>query len=94
MIVTDLKMPRTDGMELLRIAKEKSPHAAVIVVSGYGTVENAVEALKAEGAFDFLAKPINLQELQHRIAHALERRTKAADLTSCTGNSASGTVMT
>lgn len=78
-IVTDLKMPRTDGMDLLRIAKQKAPHAAVIMVSGYGTVENAVEALK-EGAFDFLAKPVNLQELQHRIARALERRTMAADL--------------
>lgn len=78
-IVTDLKMPRTDGMELLRIARQQAPHAVVIMVSGYGTVENAVEALK-EGAFDFLAKPINLQELQHRIARALERNAMAADL--------------
>jgi two-component system, NtrC family, response regulator AtoC len=78
-VVTDLKMPRTDGMELLRRAKQQAPHASVIMISGHGTIETAVEALK-EGAFDFLTKPINLQELYHRITRALERRTMAADI--------------
>jgi DNA-binding NtrC family response regulator len=78
-VVTDLKMPRTDGMELLRIAQERAPHAAVIMVSGFGTVETAVEALK-QGAFDFLAKPVNLKELGHRIRRALEKRAMAADI--------------
>jgi DNA-binding NtrC family response regulator len=78
-IVTDLQMPRTDGMQLLRIARERAPHAAVIMVSGYGTVETAVEALK-EGAFDFLSKPINLKELHHRITRALEKRSMAAEI--------------
>jgi DNA-binding NtrC family response regulator len=57
--------------------QKKAPHAAVILVSGFGTVETAVEALK-EGAFDFLSKPINLKELGHRIRRALEKRTMAA----------------
>ena len=78
-IVTDLKMPGGDGMELRRLAKEKAPHAAVIMVSGYGSIETAVEALK-EGAFDFLTKPINLKELYHRIRRALEKQTMAADI--------------
>ncbi len=78
-IVTDLKMPRTDGMELLRLAKEQAPHAAVIMVSGYGTVETAVEALK-QGAFDFLSKPINTKELKHRLERAIEKQSMAAEI--------------
>lgn len=78
-IVTDLKMPKTDGLELLRIAKQQAPHAAVILVSGYGTVETAVEALK-EGAFDFLSKPINAEELTQRIRMALEKQSMAAEI--------------
>ncbi len=78
-IVTDLKMPRTDGMELLRLARQNAPHAAVIMVSGVGSVEAAVEALK-QGAFDFLSKPINLKELSHRIGQALEKRSMAIEI--------------
>ncbi len=78
-IVTDLKMPRTDGMELLRLAKQQAPHAAVIMVSGMGSVESAVEALK-QGAFDFLSKPINLKELKHRVERALEKRSMAVEI--------------
>lgn len=78
-IVTDLKMPKTDGLELLRIAKQQAPHTAVILVSGYGTVETAVEALKA-GAFDFLSKPINAEELTQRIRMALEKQSMAAEI--------------
>lgn len=78
-IVTDLKMPRTDGMQLLRLAKENAPHAAVIMVSGIGSVEAAVQSLK-EGAFDFLSKPIQLKELKHRIDQALEKRSMSAEI--------------
>jgi DNA-binding NtrC family response regulator len=78
-IVTDLKMPHTGGLELMRIAQEKAPYAAVILVSGHGTVDTAVTALK-EGAFDFLTKPINLKELTHRIDMALEKRAMEAKI--------------
>jgi len=78
-IVTDLVMPRTDGLELLRIVKERAPNTAVILVSGHGTVDTAVTALIV-GAFDFLTKPINLKELTHRVEMALEKRTMAAEI--------------
>jgi len=55
--VTDLKMPHVDGLELLRFAKEMNPDHVVIIITGYGTVSNAVEAMKL-GAFDFIAKPL------------------------------------
>ena len=61
-IVTDLDMPRTDGFALLELAKERAPHAVVIVVSAVDSVDAAVHALKA-GADDFIPKPINLNEL-------------------------------
>jgi DNA-binding NtrC family response regulator len=78
-VVTDLKMPRTDGLQLLRLTKEKAPHTAVILISGYGTVDTAVAALK-EGAFDFLTKPLNPQQLTHRIYLALEKREMATQI--------------
>jgi DNA-binding NtrC family response regulator len=78
-IVSDLKMPGMDGLELLQIAKKRVPHAAVILVSGHGTVDVAVSALK-QGAFDFLTKPVNLEELTHRINRAMEKRAMAAEI--------------
>jgi DNA-binding NtrC family response regulator len=78
-IVTDLRMPGTSGLDLLRIAKEKVPHAAVILISGHGTIDTAVTALK-EGAFDFLAKPLKLDELTHRIERALENRLMTVEI--------------
>ena len=78
-IVTDLKMPRTDGLELLKAAKTEAPHAAVILVTGHGTAESAVEALKA-GAFDYLTKPVKPQELVHRIRMALEKQAMASEI--------------
>jgi DNA-binding NtrC family response regulator len=78
-IVTDLKMPRTDGLQLLRIAKREAPHAAVIIVTGYGTAESAVVALK-EGAFDYLTKPVKPQELTHRVKMALEKQTMGQEI--------------
>src|SRR5688572_28596108 len=68
-LVTDLKMPRTDGLQLLRLAREKAPHAAVILVTGHGTVETAVAALK-EGAFDYLTKPVKPEELANKVRQA------------------------
>jgi len=78
-IVTDLKMPQTDGLELLKIATKEVPHAAVILVTGHGTVETAVEALK-EGAFDYLTKPVKPQELVHRVRKAMERQSMAMEI--------------
>src|SRR5512136_1610715 len=53
LVLTDLKMPKVDGAELLKVAKTISPDIEVILITGYGTVEVAVEVMK-EGAFDFI----------------------------------------
>ncbi|MBV9125827.1 MAG: sigma-54-dependent Fis family transcriptional regulator [Planctomycetes bacterium] len=78
-IVTDLQMPKTDGMALLRLAKEQAPHAAVILVTGHGTVGSAVAALK-EGAFDYLTKPVKPKELAHCVRTAVAERSMATEI--------------
>jgi DNA-binding NtrC family response regulator len=80
-IVTDLRMPDTDGMQVIRRARELAPHAVVIVVSGDSSIEKAVAAIR-EGAFDYLTKPIQLDELTHRIKMALHERALAAEIAS------------
>lgn len=61
-LITDLKMPKLDGMTLLGIVKQESPTTEVVVLTGHGTVESAVDAMK-QGAYDYLIKPINIDEL-------------------------------
>jgi DNA-binding NtrC family response regulator len=80
-LVTDLKMPRTDGLELLRRAKEQAPHLAVILITAYGTVETAVAALK-EGAFDYLTKPVKPDDLANKVRQAVAQRAMAAEIAS------------
>ena len=62
-LITDLRMPEMDGMELLRQVKERWNDVIVIVVTAYGTIESAVEAMR-RGAFDYLTKPYDYQELR------------------------------
>ena len=80
-IVTDLRMPKTDGLQVIRRARELAPHAIVIVVSSDNSIEKAVAAIR-EGAFDYLTKPIQLEELGHRIEMALHERALAAEIAS------------
>ncbi|NQV34442.1 MAG: sigma-54-dependent Fis family transcriptional regulator [Phycisphaeraceae bacterium] len=61
-IITDLRMPGKDGLTLVREIRDKKPHQPVIVMTAFGTVETAVEAMKL-GAFDFLQKPFSTEEL-------------------------------
>jgi len=72
-VLTDLRMPTVDGMELLREAQRLAPETQVIVMTAYGTIESAVEAIR-RGAYDFLAKPFKEDELKLRVAKALEKR--------------------
>ncbi len=72
-VITDLKMPRLSGMDLLRIVKEKEPETDVIMITGYGTVHSAVEAMKL-GAFDYIPKPFTPNELRSVVGRAVERR--------------------
>jgi DNA-binding NtrC family response regulator len=71
-LITDLKMPGVGGMELLKVASEKHADAEIIVITGYGTVESAVEAMK-HGAYHYLTKPIDIDELRSLVSSAVER---------------------
>ena len=73
LVLTDLKLPGMDGLELLAQLNNQNTHAPVIVMSAFGTVENAVEAMK-KGAVDFLPKPFSLDHLTVVVAKALELR--------------------
>jgi len=72
LMLTDLRMPGLDGQELLRQALEADPNLTVIMLTGHGSVETAVAALKA-GAYDFLTKPVERAELFRAVAKGLER---------------------
>ena len=73
LIVTDLKMPETDGMEVLKYIREHSPDTLCIILTGYGTVKNAVEAIKM-GAYDYLTKPVKMDEILVTFQRAFEYR--------------------
>lgn len=71
LIITDLKMPGMSGLELLRSVKEEYPEVIVIVVTAFGTIESAVEAMKL-GAHDYIIKPVNADALKLVVSRALE----------------------
>jgi DNA-binding NtrC family response regulator len=78
-VLTDLRMPRVDGMAVLRRALELDPHVSVVVVTGAGTVESAVAAMRA-GAFDYLLKPLPSNDaLRLVVQRGLDRRRLLAD---------------
>ncbi len=72
-LLTDLRMPKVDGIELLKIAKTISEDIEVILITGHGTVEVAVEVMK-DGAFDFIQKPFNKTTVLKIVRKALEKR--------------------
>src|SRR6201982_2123227 len=61
-VVTDLKMPEMSGLDLLKEAKQRTRDTQFILMTAYGTIEGAVEAMK-EGAYDYLPKPLDMQRL-------------------------------
>ncbi len=71
--ITDLKLGGMSGIEVIRKLKRIDPYLEIIVMTAYGTVESAVEAMK-EGAYDYITKPFNLDEFQLLVSNALERR--------------------
>jgi two-component system NtrC family response regulator len=72
-VLLDMKLPDMDGMEILRTAREEKPGLHVIVMTGYSTVQNAVEAMKL-GAMDYIAKPFSDDELVIAVRRALEKK--------------------
>jgi len=72
-VVTDLKLPKMNGLELLTEIKKRGPRAEVILITGYGSIETAVEAMK-KGAFDFVTKPINDHVIKIMINKIVEKK--------------------
>ena len=73
LLLTDQRMPGLSGLELLEAARAVTPAVSMIIMTAYGTIETAVAAIKG-GAADYLTKPLNLDELLHRIAQVRERQ--------------------
>jgi DNA-binding NtrC family response regulator len=72
-VITDLRLPGVDGMRVVDAARERYPGIVAIVITGYGTVKDAVDAIK-RGASDFIAKPFQFDELMHVLQKAMEQR--------------------
>lgn len=77
LVLTDLRMPKIDGMDLLRAALREEPSRPVVMMTAHGTVETAVEALKS-GAFDYVTKPFDQEEVRIIVRKALRTRDLAS----------------
>ncbi|SPP63597.1 sigma-54-dependent transcriptional regulator [Nitrospira lenta] len=73
LVITDLRMPKVDGMEVLRAVKSASPETVVLIITAFATADSAVDAMK-QGAYDYLTKPFQVDEVQLIIRNALEKR--------------------
>lgn len=78
LVITDVKMPEMSGLELLKEAKQKSRDTQFILMTAYGTVASAVQAMK-EGAYDYLLKPLDMQRLRALVLKALEFQAVVAE---------------
>jgi two-component system response regulator HydG len=79
-IVTDLRLPGCDGVSVLRAARERDPGTSVLVMTAYGSIETAVEAMRS-GAFDFVQKPLDLDQLELRVARGVDHRRLLYEVT-------------
>ncbi|MFM8550955.1 MAG: sigma-54-dependent transcriptional regulator [Nitrospiraceae bacterium] len=73
LVITDLKMPKVGGLDVLKAVKDSSPDTVVLVVTAFASTETAVEAMK-RGAYDYVTKPFQIDEVQLIIRNALEKR--------------------
>ncbi len=62
LLLTDLRMPDVDGMEVLRVAKDRRPELPVVLITAFGTIETAIQAIR-QGAYDYVTKPFALEEI-------------------------------
>ncbi|MCS6771499.1 MAG: response regulator [Kiritimatiellae bacterium] len=72
-VMTDIRMPGMDGLELTRLLLAKDPKATIVILTGYPSVEDAVEAIKL-GAMDYMTKPFRIEEIRLRLLRVLESR--------------------
>ncbi|MFQ5459025.1 MAG: sigma-54-dependent transcriptional regulator, partial [Myxococcota bacterium] len=73
LVITDVLMPKMNGLDLLRKIKEVSPEVVVLMMTAFATTETAVQAMK-EGAYDYITKPFKVDEIQLIIEKALEKK--------------------
>ena len=90
LMLLDIWMPEMDGMETLRRVRELVPTAQVMMMSGHGSIETAVKAIKL-GAYDFVGKPVDFDELQIAIKNALEANSLRSEVADCACVSARST---
>ena len=77
-VITDLRMPGVAGTQVIEGARQRYPGIVVIVITGYGTITDAVDAMK-RGATDFISKPFQFDELLHKLQKAIEQRRLASE---------------
>ncbi|MEO5658158.1 MAG: sigma-54 dependent transcriptional regulator [Nitrospiria bacterium] len=83
-VITDMSLPGKSGLDILKAAKATNPLTAVIVMTAYGTVENAVEAMRL-GAEDYIQKPFQIEELELKVSKSLEHQTIQQNLNDLRG---------
>jgi DNA-binding NtrC family response regulator len=76
MVITDVKMPKVSGLQVLKEIKKVSPQTPVIMITAYGTIDNAVEAMR-EGAFDYILKPFSAEVLDNVVERAIQSKRQA-----------------
>ncbi len=79
LVITDVKMPKADGFEVLKKIKEMSPDTIVIMITAFGTKDAAVEAMKL-GAYDYISKPFNIDEIRLIVRKAIEKKREHLEL--------------
>ncbi|MBI4709698.1 MAG: sigma-54-dependent Fis family transcriptional regulator [Nitrospirae bacterium] len=79
LVITDMKMPKLNGIDLLRNIKEIAPNTIVVIITAFGTPESAVEAMKL-GAFDYIQKPFKMDDIRLVIKNAFEKKRLQTDL--------------
>ncbi len=78
LLITDIRMPGMDGIELTRIAREKNPAIGVVFITGYATLNSAKDAIK-QGALDYVMKPFELSEIRQAVQNAVAKLNEAAE---------------
>lgn len=77
-VLTDLRMPGQSGLELLKVVRQNYPEIEVVVMTGYGTIPSAVQAIK-EGAYDYITKPFKADDLKHLLLRLAEKQELTAE---------------
>jgi two-component system response regulator PilR (NtrC family) len=79
LVITDMKMPKADGFEVLKRIKEISPDTIVVMITAFGNIESAIKAMKL-GAYDYINKPFNIEDIRLRVGKAIEKKREREEL--------------